>query len=105
VDPGTGVRTRQKLDREAVVDAALRIADAEGLEVVTIRRLAHELSVTPMALYWHFKDKDRLLAAVADRLWEETATGLDRALDGRAGIPPSPPSCRCGSSNVMPGSR
>jgi TetR/AcrR family transcriptional regulator, tetracycline repressor protein len=40
--------------------------DAEGLEAVTIRRLAQELGVTPMALYWHFKNKDELLAGAAD---------------------------------------
>jgi TetR/AcrR family transcriptional regulator, tetracycline repressor protein len=33
---------------------------------VTIRRLAQELGVTPMALYWHFKNKDELLAGAAD---------------------------------------
>jgi TetR/AcrR family tetracycline transcriptional repressor len=79
--------TRTKLDREAVVDTALRVADAEGLEAVTIRRLAQELSVTPMALYWHFKDKDGLLAAVADRMWDETSTRLDAAFDAVDGTP------------------
>ena len=69
--------TRTKLDRDVVVDAALGVADAEGLESVTIRRLARELAVTPMALYWHFKDKDALLAAIADRMWDETQAALD----------------------------
>jgi TetR/AcrR family transcriptional regulator, tetracycline repressor protein len=59
-----------------VVDAALRIADSEGLDAVTIRRLAQDLSVTPMALYWHFKDKEGLLAACADRIWDDTAARL-----------------------------
>jgi AcrR family transcriptional regulator len=36
-----------------VVEGALALADAEGLEAVTIRRLARGLGVTPMALYWH----------------------------------------------------
>ncbi|MFL5761300.1 MAG: TetR/AcrR family transcriptional regulator [Thermomicrobiales bacterium] len=40
---------------------ALAIADSEGLQAVTIRRVAKELGVTPMALYWHFKDKNELL--------------------------------------------
>ena len=64
-----------------MVDTALRIADAEGLEAVTIRRLAQELSVTPMAPYWHFKDKDALLAAMADRMWDDTAAELDRSTE------------------------
>jgi TetR/AcrR family transcriptional regulator, tetracycline repressor protein len=71
---------RAKLDRQVVVDAALQIADAEGLDAVTIRRLAQELSVTPMALYWHFKDKDALLAAVADHVWDDTLRELDRRM-------------------------
>ncbi len=71
--------TRTKLDRGVVVDAALGVADAEGLEAVTIRRLARELAVTPMALYWHFKDKGALLAAMADRMWDETQAALDAA--------------------------
>ncbi|WP_298405276.1 TetR/AcrR family transcriptional regulator [Ferrimicrobium sp.] len=80
--------TRTKLDRNVVVDAALSVADAEGLEAVTIRRLARELAVTPMALYWHFKDKDALLAAIADRMWDETQAALDAApyVAGTVGI-------------------
>jgi AcrR family transcriptional regulator len=54
------------LTRSTVAERALRLADAEGVEAVTIRRLAQELGVTPMALYWHFKNKDELLAGAAD---------------------------------------
>jgi AcrR family transcriptional regulator len=54
-----------------VVEGALALADAEGLEAVTIRRLAKELGVTPMALYWHFPSKDELLDGVAASLFEE----------------------------------
>lgn len=49
-----------------MADRALRLADEEGLEAVTIRRLAKELGVTPMALYWHFKNKDELLLGIVD---------------------------------------
>lgn len=52
---------RNALSREIVVKRAIAIADAEGLQAVTIRRVAKELGVTPMALYWHFKDKNELL--------------------------------------------
>ena len=58
--------TRERLSRDTVVAAALALADAEGLEAVTIRRLATDLGVTPMALYWHFKDKERLLDGVSE---------------------------------------
>ncbi len=56
----------ERLTRAAVAERALRLADAEGLEAVTIRRLAQELGVTPMALYWHFKNKDELLLGITD---------------------------------------
>ncbi len=48
---------------------ALAVADAEGLDALTIRRLAADLAVTPMALYWHFRDKDELLDALAEHLF------------------------------------
>ncbi len=50
---------------------ALEIADDEGLEAVTIRRVAKELGVTPMALYWHFTDKEELLGAMAEQIFAE----------------------------------
>jgi TetR/AcrR family transcriptional regulator, tetracycline repressor protein len=59
-----------KLTREVVVEQALEIGDAEGLQAVTIRRLAQELGVTPMALYWHFKNKELLVIGMADHLVE-----------------------------------
>lgn len=57
-----------RLSREAIVESALALADAEGLEAVTIRRLAQENGVTPMAMYWHFEDKEALLDGLADHL-------------------------------------
>jgi AcrR family transcriptional regulator len=78
---GSVRKTRSKLDRDAVVDAALALADAEGLEAVSFRRLAEQFGVTPMALYWHFEDKEALLGAIADRLWVQTARTLDRSLE------------------------
>jgi TetR/AcrR family transcriptional regulator, tetracycline repressor protein len=56
----------EKLSRAAVAERALRLGDEHGLEAVTVRRLAQELGVTPMALYWHFKNKDELLLGVVD---------------------------------------
>ena len=81
MSPRTARKTRSKLDRDVVVDAALRLADTEGLDAVSFRRLADQFDVTPMALYWHFEDKDALLAAIADRLWLQTADTLDRSLE------------------------
>src|SRR5882672_5666484 len=56
------------LTRATVAEHAVRLADTEGLDAVTIRRLAQELGVTPMALYWHFKNKDELLLGIADHV-------------------------------------
>jgi TetR/AcrR family transcriptional regulator, tetracycline repressor protein len=56
----------ERLSKAAVAERALRLGDEAGLEAVTIRRLAQELGVTPMALYWHFKNKDELLLGIVD---------------------------------------
>lgn len=71
-----------ELNRAALVDRALAVADAESLDAVTIRRLATDFGVTPMALYWHFKNKDELLAAMGDWFFEQVSLeGLDQAGD------------------------
>ncbi|RVX45396.1 TetR family transcriptional regulator [Nonomuraea polychroma] len=57
-----------KLTAQAIAERALEIGDAEGLDAVTIRRLATDLGVTPMALYWHYKNKEQLLVGMADHL-------------------------------------
>lgn len=61
------------LSREAVIDRALDVADREGLAGVSIRRIAQDFDVTPMALYWHVKNKDELLAAMGDRVIDAVA--------------------------------
>ena len=73
--PGDGERTR--LTRSAVVDRAMQLADASGLDALTIRKLATELGVTPMALYWHFRSKDELLDGLAERVWTEIDLDVD----------------------------
>ncbi|HWF73347.1 MAG TPA: TetR family transcriptional regulator [Solirubrobacteraceae bacterium] len=85
MSPKTARRTKSKLDREAVLDVAMGLADTEGLEAITFRRLAEQFEVTPMALYWHFEDKDALLGALADRLWVHAAEALTGSL---AQLPP-----------------
>jgi TetR/AcrR family transcriptional regulator, tetracycline repressor protein len=68
---------RVTLTFQTVVEEALALADSEGLEAVTIRRLAKELGVTPMALYWHFRSKDELLDGMAARIFEEIDLSVD----------------------------
>lgn len=54
------------LDVPTVVRTSLAIADAEGLDRLSMRRLATELQVTPMAIYHYVESKDELLDLVAD---------------------------------------
>ena len=63
--------TRERLDRRRVLQAALHVIDREGLDALTMRRLAAELDVDPMTVHYHAKGKDSLLAGVAELLWEE----------------------------------
>jgi AcrR family transcriptional regulator len=70
-----GERTR--LSKRAVVDRALKLADTQGLDALTIRKLAQDLGVTPMALYWHFRSKEDLLEGVAERIWSEIEVTVD----------------------------
>lgn len=56
------------MSRSQIVDAAVRVVRAGGYEQMTIRGLAAELGVSPMALYNHVEDKDDLMVEVVDRL-------------------------------------
>jgi TetR/AcrR family transcriptional regulator, tetracycline repressor protein len=67
-----------RLRRERVVDEAIALLDADGLDALTMRKLATRLGVQPGALYWHFAGKQALLDAMADRFLE----GFTDALPG-----------------------
>lgn len=87
-----GRRERPLLDRTAIVTAALRIVDAEGIAAVSFRRVAQELGVSAMALYWHVTDKDELLELVGQAVldgieipesrgdWREELRAVHRAM-------------------------
>lgn len=62
---------RARLNRAQVLAAAIRLADASGLERLSMRSLAHELGVVPMALYKHVANKDELLDGMVDLVWAE----------------------------------
>ena len=57
---------RRTLDVRRVVDAAIALADAEGLAAVSMSRVAGALGFTPMSLYRHVASKDELLALMVD---------------------------------------
>jgi AcrR family transcriptional regulator len=59
-------RPRARLSREQVAAAALELLDRDGLEALSMRRLAEQLGVGTMTLYGYFRNKDELLDAVVD---------------------------------------
>ncbi len=59
------------LSRERIGQAALSIADKHGFEAVTMRRIARELNVGTMSLYYYVKTKDDLIAVMDDALMGE----------------------------------
>ena len=64
---------RPGLSADAIVEAAVRLADAEGLEAVSMARVAAELGFTTMSLYRHVASKDELLQL----MWNASALGAE----------------------------
>lgn len=62
---------RPPLSRPRLVRAALRLVDERGLAALTMRALANELQVSPMALYNHVRDKDELTDLLIDLMLGE----------------------------------
>lgn len=65
--PSGAAKKRRRLTPDAITEAAIRLADAEGLEAVSLRRVAAELDARAMSLYDHFESKAGLLAAMNDQ--------------------------------------
>jgi AcrR family transcriptional regulator len=61
-----GAQTRAPLSRERILDTAVALADAGGVEAASMRKIAQELGVVPMALYKHVANKDELLDGMID---------------------------------------
>lgn len=72
-------KQREKLTRDRVIDAALRIMDDEGLDAVSMRRVGRELGVEAMSLYHHVRDKEDLLLGIRERVLSKF---LDPGTDG-----------------------
>ena len=87
-----GAANKRSLSRTRIVDAALAMIDRDGVDAFTMRQLAADLGVTPMALYNHFNGKLELLRNVAGQMlaeiefdngtqdWRERVAGCFRAL-------------------------
>ena len=61
-------RRREPISRDAIVAAAIRLLDREGLAALSMRRLADELGAGAASLYWHVGSKDGLLDLVLDEI-------------------------------------
>jgi AcrR family transcriptional regulator len=60
---------RRTLSREAIVDTALALVDAEGLDALSMRRVAQELDTGAASLYAHVSNKEQLVELVLDRAY------------------------------------
>jgi AcrR family transcriptional regulator len=88
-DRGLGIaerKGRERAEREHRIVAAARvIAEREGWDAVTIRRLADEIEHSQPVLYSHFKNRDAIVAAVAVEGFREITIALREAASGSTG--------------------
>jgi AcrR family transcriptional regulator len=85
---GAGSSRKPRFTREDIAATAVRIADEEGLEAVSMRRLASELGAGTMTLYHYVQTKDELLTLVNDAVMGEVLVPPDTPLprDWRAAV-------------------
>lgn len=74
---------RARLSRERVLAAALELVDAEGLDALSMRRLAADLGVEAMALYHHADGKDGVLDGLVEVIFAEAERRLDEGRPAR----------------------
>lgn len=79
--PGARRGPRPGLEVGTVVEAAVALADADGLEAVTVRRLAERLGVAPMTVYGYVPGREVLLDLMVDHVH----LAMDRPAWGRTG--------------------
>ena len=79
---------REPLTRQRALGAAIALADAEGIEALTMRKLAHALDVEAMSLYHHVANKNDILDGMVDAIFAEIELPSDgdwgAAMRGRA---------------------
>jgi len=78
--------SRARLSSDEILEQAGKLVDAEGVDALTMRRLAGELGVSPMTLYGHFRTKDELLDGVADMILGQLALPAPDPADGVASV-------------------
>ena len=70
--------SRKPLSRERVLAAAIALADAQGIQALTMRRLAGDLNVEAMSLYYHLPAKEALLDGVVETVFAEIDAAVGR---------------------------
>jgi len=81
----TTATARMPLTKERVLSAAIKVADEGGLDALTMRKLAEELGVEAMSLYYHVANKEAVFDGIVDAIMgevEETVQGLGSPGDG-----------------------
>ena len=79
-----------RFTRDEIAAAAMRIADAEGFDAVSMRRIASELDAGTMTLYHYVRTKDELLTLVVDAVMGEVVLPPDEPLPPRLARRASP---------------
>jgi AcrR family transcriptional regulator len=77
---------REPLTRDQIVDTAMRLADTEGLEAVSMRRLGNALGAGATSLYWHVKNKSQLEDLMLDAMIGEVAAEIGPSDGWRDGL-------------------
>jgi AcrR family transcriptional regulator len=83
---GGAGRELPPLSRARIIDAAMAVADSEGIDRVTMRRVAAALDSRPMSLYRHIRSKDDLLDLILDAAFGELTLPLRPSGDWRADL-------------------
>lgn len=65
------VAVRGSIDKDTIVEAALRLLERDGIQGVSTRQVADALGIAGPSLYWHFKDKQQLLNHMAETILAE----------------------------------
>jgi AcrR family transcriptional regulator len=76
-------RARGSLSQEEILDGAYRVVAEEGLMALSMPALARELKAGVTSIYWYFRSKEDLLAALAERVVQEVYSRLPPVGDGR----------------------
>ena len=85
-EPRRGRGHRPTLSQEEIVRTAVRVADAAGIEAVSMRHLAHQLHAGAMSLYWYMSGKEELLDLMVDEVYAEVDPPAGPSGDWRADL-------------------